>query len=282
MHSSMSRGNRTRASARARIQDLPIELLQEVFIYACTDGGRTGCSLSSVSSAFRAAVYPIRYNSIALTGTAQIASFTAHYQHIRAAAARSAHPENYPKVRHLYAMSHREMLQRRAREHDDTDTDLDHAFAAMAVGPASRHARALAPLPALLRLVARDLRTLALATTYAHTTLFAGCGTFHALRELTIARAQGVDVPTVGAPALRVSLFPALEKLHIAMCVLDHSLEHLFCHWTELAPRVRVLRLSDVPRRAASGMRETFGGWPVSLDSSVTLIVRRRRTPAEL
>ena len=60
-------------------------------------------------------------------------------------------------------MSHREMLQRRVREHDDTDTDLDHAFAAMAVGPTSRHARALAPLPALLRLVARDLRTLALA-----------------------------------------------------------------------------------------------------------------------
>lgn len=248
-----------RPRAFARIQDLPVELRQEIFIRACSDGGRTGCSLSAVSHSFRKEVFPVRYHSVALTGLAQVAAFTAHYQRVRATVARSPSPTSYPKVRHLYVMSHREMLRRKVYEHDDTDNDLDHAFSAMTLAPGRGRASTLAPLPALLRFVAPDLITLTLATTYAHTTLFAGCAQFPILRDLTIARMQGVDIPTVGAPALPRPLFPRLERLHIAMGVLDHSLEHLFCHWTELAPRTVKIRISDAPARVGPGLRETFG-----------------------
>ncbi|KAH9939297.1 uncharacterized protein BXZ73DRAFT_99499 [Epithele typhae] len=267
-HANYSSSSRRGTRVASHIHDLPIELVQQVFLFACTDGGLMGCSLSRVSRSFRTAAHPVRYHSIALTGLGQIASFTAHYQHVLAAAARSSNPGAYPKVQHLYAMSHKEMLRRKVFEHDDDDDDdLDLAFSALALDPRPASASTLAPLPALLQLVAPDVVTLCLATVYTHTTLFAGCGPFRALRQLTVARMQGVDVPPARARPLPTPLFPALEELHIAMGVLDHSFEHLFCHWTELAPRTAALRLSDVPWRVgASCMCETFGERPRNYD----------------
>ncbi|EIW62616.1 uncharacterized protein TRAVEDRAFT_42965 [Trametes versicolor FP-101664 SS1] len=45
---------------------LPLETLQHIFELACTDGGRTGNSLSLVSKGIRAAVRTTRFHSIAL------------------------------------------------------------------------------------------------------------------------------------------------------------------------------------------------------------------------
>ncbi|TBU63281.1 hypothetical protein BD310DRAFT_809396, partial [Dichomitus squalens] len=46
------------------IHHLPLELLENIFSYACTDGGHTGRSLSLVSRYFLDVVRPIRYGSV--------------------------------------------------------------------------------------------------------------------------------------------------------------------------------------------------------------------------
>ena len=55
-----------RSGPRRRLEDLPFELLEQIFYLACTDGGRTGCSLSLVSKHIRAASISTRFLSVAL------------------------------------------------------------------------------------------------------------------------------------------------------------------------------------------------------------------------
>ena len=54
------------SSPRTSLHHLPPELLHEIFLNACTDGGRTGCSLALVSKATRALSSAARFNSVAL------------------------------------------------------------------------------------------------------------------------------------------------------------------------------------------------------------------------
>ncbi|KAI1796044.1 hypothetical protein LXA43DRAFT_988087 [Ganoderma leucocontextum] len=56
---------------------LPVELLDSIFSYACTDGGYTGRSLSLVSAHFREVARHIRFQSIALASLRHIKSFLA-------------------------------------------------------------------------------------------------------------------------------------------------------------------------------------------------------------
>ncbi|THH26800.1 hypothetical protein EUX98_g7381 [Antrodiella citrinella] len=51
---------------------LPVELLLDIFSYACTDGGYTGCSLSSVSKRIRTTSEHVRYQSLAVYGARHI------------------------------------------------------------------------------------------------------------------------------------------------------------------------------------------------------------------
>lgn len=53
----------------------PAELLHRIALFACTDGGRTGCSLSLVSRYFRDVTQLVRYQSVALTGEDGIKCF---------------------------------------------------------------------------------------------------------------------------------------------------------------------------------------------------------------
>ncbi|EKM57991.1 uncharacterized protein PHACADRAFT_206836 [Phanerochaete carnosa HHB-10118-sp] len=47
---------------------LPVETWSQIFLYACVDGGRTGCALSETCRYFRAAVLPVQMHSVALVG----------------------------------------------------------------------------------------------------------------------------------------------------------------------------------------------------------------------
>ncbi|TBU28774.1 hypothetical protein BD311DRAFT_722011 [Dichomitus squalens] len=48
------------------MEDLPVELLQPICLYSCTDGGFTGSSLSLVSRHFQDISRTVRFHSIGL------------------------------------------------------------------------------------------------------------------------------------------------------------------------------------------------------------------------
>ncbi|RDX55922.1 hypothetical protein OH76DRAFT_1337593, partial [Lentinus brumalis] len=49
---------------RKTLGHLPTEVLEQIFLQACTDGGYTGCSLSAVSRRIRAVSHTVRFHSI--------------------------------------------------------------------------------------------------------------------------------------------------------------------------------------------------------------------------
>ncbi|TFK79703.1 hypothetical protein K466DRAFT_605934 [Polyporus arcularius HHB13444] len=59
----------------ACINDLPNELLERIFSYACTDGGFTGRSISLVSKCAHRNARPVRFRNVSLSGYRQIESF---------------------------------------------------------------------------------------------------------------------------------------------------------------------------------------------------------------
>lgn len=99
------------------MEHLALELLEHISTLACTDGGRTGCALSLVSTHIRAASRTARFYSVALTSgsSAQLASFLACF--IRTTNNTTVDPAlgsslGYtPRVRHLCLT-----LQTRTRE----------------------------------------------------------------------------------------------------------------------------------------------------------------------
>ena len=54
----------------------PVELLRDIATYACTDGGRTGCSLALVSRHVHDATSCARYQSVSLIGRSNIIAFS--------------------------------------------------------------------------------------------------------------------------------------------------------------------------------------------------------------
>ncbi|KAI0334668.1 hypothetical protein GY45DRAFT_1125327 [Cubamyces sp. BRFM 1775] len=89
------------SSCGATLESLPYELLEQIFREACTDGGRTGCSLSLVSKRIRALSRSSRFHSVSLlTGTcSQLSCFLDTLERAREEAAAAGEPT--PRVRHL-------------------------------------------------------------------------------------------------------------------------------------------------------------------------------------
>ncbi|KAI0774741.1 vacuole effluxer Atg22 like-domain-containing protein [Trametes elegans] len=79
---------------------LPIEILERIYLLACTDGGYTGCSLSLTSKYIRAASRAARFNTIRLLSgsDAQLNRFTACFSTQRELAGEDG---TRPKVQHL-------------------------------------------------------------------------------------------------------------------------------------------------------------------------------------
>jgi hypothetical protein len=63
------------------LDQLPPEIMDQIFEGACTDGGKTGCALSRVSRNIRDASAPMRYYSVALRGARQIQAFSSLLNH---------------------------------------------------------------------------------------------------------------------------------------------------------------------------------------------------------
>ncbi|KAI0636538.1 hypothetical protein C8Q77DRAFT_1246707 [Trametes polyzona] len=81
------------------MKELPTELYLTIFAFACTDGGRSACSLALTCRWFREIVRPLRFHSVILTGAPeQLETFHAQLQEAR----RADESETAAKVHHLF------------------------------------------------------------------------------------------------------------------------------------------------------------------------------------
>ncbi len=200
------------------METLPCELLEKIFEFSCTDGGRTGCSLSLVSKRFRDVSSGMRFDTVALcSGSAtQLSSFRSTYT-----AAYTNPVAATPRLRHLCITNPKGLT-------DPRDSSLF-----------------LNELTALLRVVSPYLQSLAYISTnprYGVCLLDGRFGVWSALRELIVV-GRGVTVPgselhrrltETGGP----ERFPRLKHLH-----LFNPRDRLE-QWAKHIPRLTHLRVS--------------------------------------
>ncbi|KAI9065473.1 hypothetical protein FKP32DRAFT_1610697 [Trametes sanguinea] len=198
---------------------LAVEILSQIFFYACTDGGPTGCSLALVSKRIRAASRPARFFSVALfSSPAKIEQFLDVYQQER-----SRSLDMLPRVRHLW-LSYDEnshevpqpspppvspkapasraeflaMVQKRVQSWQSAHANLDEQYSRV--------------VPMLIRAVAADLYSLAFNQIRWQNTAVVRC-CFPRLRELTLIGGNPNFLPC-GATEDSAVLYPQLQRLH--------------------------------------------------------------------
>ncbi|KAI0636541.1 hypothetical protein C8Q77DRAFT_1154475 [Trametes polyzona] len=229
---------------------LAVELLTEIFFYACTDGGQTGCSLALVSKRIRATSRPARFYSVALFSSAtKIEKFLHAYQLERERAT-----EMLPRVRHLW-LSYDEDGQ------GDPGAPLSAPAVTPSTMPASR-AEFLAALqrrsqswrsaqvnlddqynrviPMLIREVAPDLYSLALNQSRWRSNATVRCY-FPRLQELTCIGGDPSFLPFSSADG-SAPLYPSLKRLHHILTPNRKDVN--FLNWGLHAPALTHLRVS--------------------------------------
>ncbi|KAM5538064.1 hypothetical protein V8D89_008261 [Ganoderma adspersum] len=268
----------TTRSGPSALDKLAVELLTLISLYACTDGGPTGCALSLVSKRMRAASRPARFFSVSLTtgSPTQLKQFLTCYQ---AECARAA--DALPRVQHL-------CLSLFGREEDGapmTDGTLP-SFQLQATHaqprpprPTSR-AEFLARMqrqaqqwrsaqdrldegynhvvPALFRAVAPDLRTLTLIQARWRVSGAAQCCFLH-LRELTLVGGDSSFLP-FGFTQDGRPQYPRLRRLHHNLAFVGTGLN--FLEWAAHAPsltHLRVSRLDSHPRVIVDTLDQAIG-----------------------
>ncbi|KAI0329561.1 hypothetical protein GY45DRAFT_859135 [Cubamyces sp. BRFM 1775] len=218
----------------ASIHDLAVEVLEKIFAYACTDGGRTGYSLSLVSKYCYAVVRPLLLHNIALHSLRQIESLTAYLE-------REQRLSPHSRVYHLFVSTTRDGEQvARTRQ-----TRRAHQQSRSARPPQSwddLDKRLSVALPHLLRAVAPSLLTLALVLSWELSPVtLPRC--LPCLREFTVCgpmlRLPGWNDGR-SSLALPAPCLPAVRRLHIVSETVS------LVPWAHHAPRVRQLQLSRV------------------------------------
>ncbi|KAI8982838.1 hypothetical protein BD414DRAFT_86301 [Trametes punicea] len=244
---------------------LAVELLTLISFFACTDGGRTGCSLSLVSRRIREASRPARFYSVSLmTSATQMEQFLDCLQKERG---RSV--EMLPRVRHLClslfgkglemtppsaASSSSQptsraaflaSLQQRTQQWRAAQENLDEQYNRI--------------IPALVRTVAPDIHTLALVQAQWRSASIVRC-TFPALRELTIVGGDPSFQPLAFMPRER-PVYPSLKRLHHILAWVRKDID--FKQWAVHAPNVthlRVSRLDYHPHTTVNSLEEVICG----------------------
>ena len=216
------------------MDDLAPELLDSIFTLACTDGGFTGCSLSSVSTHIRATSRAVRFHTISLPGSAlQTERFLTCFVKERAEVAIRT-----PTVRHLHLVAIKD--ERPLRTPNEVTTELRQVAEDMA--------NYVANVATLFRLVSPDLESLSLVQNHGWMRLAKlsniGCpaGGFPALRELTIV---GPDPFVSGASAALSPFYPRLTRLHIGFPTY-FTWDMNFDDWAQRAPGITHLCFSEV------------------------------------
>ncbi|KAH9854929.1 hypothetical protein C2E23DRAFT_911402 [Lenzites betulinus] len=280
------------------MENLSPELLEPIFALACTDGGRTGCSLSRTSTYFRAVSRSVRFNSTALvSGSPQqvvqfLASFTKEQE--RATSLK-------PRVRHLCLASARQngaSARRRARNANgrggtswDSDTYDEDTEAQ------KQAQRWLRDVMFLMQMLAPDLETLCIVDPDEHGEdvlhlPVLRCAGFPRLVELAIIGQEPVVEPTSEACG---PLFPRLRTFHRVILPrllrfghYTHIRDPMFKKWREDAPNLVDLNVANMHgmrfgSEMADVLRKVLKDRRVQLSPTMTDLVTsswlRRRRP---
>ncbi|KAI9000686.1 hypothetical protein BD414DRAFT_504676 [Trametes punicea] len=233
----------------ASIHDLAVEVLQQIFAYACTDGGYTARSLALVSRHCYEVVQPLRLHNVALHSVRQIESFTALL-------GREYHPSHRAGVYHLFISTWRdgEAVARADAEHTSQQRDVQRKPSR----PAGPHRsgewtrlrddldkRLSVTLPRLLGSVAPDLRTLSIVHSWEFAAItFPAC--FPRLEEFTSFGPLPWLPGWNGALAVPPPCLPTARRAHLIGQTVS------LVPWAHHAPRLTHLRLSEVTERATT------------------------------
>ena len=245
-----------------RMDQLPVEILHEIFGYACTDGSRTACSLSLVSRRIHAASRATHFTSVLLIdGSLEtLTKFLNRFQRARETALAQECPS--PRVQHLcilvdpvtssqslwglFGLPERMLwtspwLRQMWKEQDSRTRDEWLAFVAE-LETKYHHA-----VSSLLSLVATDLETLCLLQTSPSIDkhpyrLDWGGHNFPKLRELWCCG----DLPSLRLPIRwnnesskpDIVPFPVLTRFHILVPTRAE-----FARWQNHAPNVESFRI---------------------------------------
>lgn len=259
---------------------LAVELLERIFILACTDGGCTGASLSRVSKRVRNLSRVARFHAVALLSAdpAKVAQFHKCYARERAQARGAS-----PRVRHLHlssAVRHIESAPPvevtpvktvavvKISDRRCAITEQNKLAVRKAVQEEQR--RYNEDVAALLRLVAPDLHSLTLVHCHRYGKLelllpdTIECpGGFPLLRELTIAGNEpNFTSPDCDVDTAFGSLFPRLDRLHLCLAALGGCPSLDLVAWADRAPTLTYLRISGVdfwPRTVLESVKKVFG-----------------------
>ena len=243
---------RSAGPAPADMDKLPLELLEDIFVLACRDGGRTGCALSLVSAHIRAVSRAIRFHIICLSPSTplRISKLLSCVEKERDAGRELG---RVPKIKHLAVVPWGPCIHS-----SDEDSDSESSEEFQRAEPIARPTTAdkdsyATDLTALLRLAAPDLETLCFAnrvtahcfpTSIALSDADCGTGGFPTLRELILVGSypfvDSVDDSTAIA-------MPRLGRLHLVIPRFGSQTTGMeLSLWAKRAPRLTHLRLSNV------------------------------------
>ncbi|KAI0633637.1 hypothetical protein C8Q77DRAFT_1116050 [Trametes polyzona] len=248
---------------------LPLDVWDEIFRYACTDGGQTGAALARTSSGFRAASAAYRFHSLKFSSLAEVGRFMLCLDRIERAQAPHAGVLDQRSVntRHLllsffpddcaslvrpwrgWSQYSTRKSKRQAQVAED-----ERAWLA-AKGAWDRQFVYL--VPRLFRMVAPTLETLSILQ-HPGIALPQVSVEFFALRELSLLASDAIFVRpsplwlSLSAPHgftytdRLPAPFPSLTHLHIVYeGSKQHSWEKTLPMWAELAPAMTHLRVSQ-------------------------------------
>ncbi|TBU46377.1 hypothetical protein BD309DRAFT_954163 [Dichomitus squalens] len=240
------------------IHHLPLELLENIFSYACTDGGHTGRSLSLVSRYFLDVVRPIRYGSVALTSLRQTKLFLTCLKRERA--------RTTVRVRHLFVSTWRDGQEvARVRDGrmprcnvvraDGSDILVNRPQWCVWMSFQKIMDTELSQLlPSVLKAAADDLATLSIVHSWEFSAIQLPAK-LPALREFTFCGPP----PTFPGGCVRLCpppppCFPALRHLHVVCSNVSIEL------WVHHSPSMTHLRLSDLSCASSTVVDELWRG----------------------
>ena len=147
---------------------LPLELWQQIFSHACTDGGYTGASLALVNKFLHGAAHPVRFQSLSFCSLAQIEGFL---EYIRAYQQKRYDPKL--RIRHLLLTFSNSITTESSAQNDVGSSQSQDVWYMMRQQREHEKAawdqRFLELVPSLLQLAAPTLETLALLQSDAFT-----------------------------------------------------------------------------------------------------------------
>ncbi|KAM5535123.1 hypothetical protein V8D89_011209 [Ganoderma adspersum] len=208
---------------------VPLETLQQIFQFACTDGGYTAGSLALTSKFIHGAAQSTRFHSIVVAAeTERLTALVTLYQKQCSNATGTR-----PRTAYLH-------LSTDSPTEDEWDESQDEDPASPCVP-----ARFVA-IQELLRLVATDLQPLAIINDFFTADLPLFDRPLPTLRELTLVR-NAAPSTLIPRGSTICPLFPALTHLHVVAQKSSPS-QPLLPGWIAHAPRVTHLRVSAHPR----------------------------------